>query len=90
MTITSYMTRQGFGDYSRAAAATREEMEDAALAYAAQEQSRPSIFRELGLKQARDRYAADAATAADLRTLVDAERITPEQASDYRRRHRWK
>lgn len=87
--ITSYMNRHGFGDYSHASQETREEMESTALEYAAQEQTRPSIFRAIGLKDARDRYEDDRATAADLMGLVQAGEITAEDAASYRTRHGW-
>lgn len=87
--IKSYMTRHGFGDYSHADQETRERMEAGALAYAAHEQTRKSIFSELGERRARERFAADTATAADLMTLQDIGAITEAQVSDYYARHKW-
>lgn len=88
-TIHAYMTAHAFGDYSRATAATREEMESAALEYAAQEQTRPSFWADLGAQQARERYESGTATARDLMTLQAAKAITPDQAEDYRSAHGW-
>lgn len=87
--INRYMITQAFGDYSHADQETREEMESTALEYAAQEQTRPGIFRAIGLKDARDRYEDDRATAADLMTLQQAGEITAEDAASYRTRHGW-
>lgn len=90
MTSTAaYMNRHAFGDYTNAPAVVREEMEDAALAYAAHEQTRPTIFKGIGLAAARERFEADRATAADLMSLTSAGTITAEQAQDYRARHEW-
>lgn len=90
MTIRDYMHRQAFGDYGRADNATREEMEDKALEYAAQEQTRPTIFKSAGAQAARDRYESDAATAQDLMSLQALGEITPEQVTEYRERHGWR
>lgn len=88
--ITAYMRRQAFGDYSRADAATREEMEAAALDFAAQEQARlTTVWQEAGARQARERYEADEATARDLIILQDAGAITAEDVANYYRRHGW-
>lgn len=89
MSISNYMDRHAFGDYRHAPAAVREERENAARAYAAHEQTRPTIFKEMGLTAARERFDADRATAADLISLTSAGTITPEQAQDYRARHGW-
>lgn len=90
MSIGAYMTAHCFGDYRRSDAATREEMEAAALEYAARKQTRPSIWREIGMQQARRNYAADRASKIDLMNLQAAGEITPEQAESYRARHGWK
>ena len=87
--IAAYMRRHGFGDYSRADAATREEMEDAALEFAAREQTRPGIWQEAGERQARARYGAGTATARDLMSLQAAGAITAEDAQSYRAAHGW-
>ena len=44
----AYMDRHAFGNYTNAPAAVREERENAALAFAANEQTRPTIFKEIG------------------------------------------
>lgn len=87
--VTDYMKRQGFGDYSKADAATREEMENLALEHAAREQTRPSIFRELGAERARESYENGTATQADLINLIGLGDITKEDAEDYYRAHGW-
>lgn len=87
--IAQYMRRQSFGDYSRADAATREQMETAALEFAAQEQTRPSAWQEAGARQARERYEADEATARDLMNLQAAGAITAEDVASYYQRHGW-
>lgn len=89
MSITTYMHRQAFGDYSRAGYETREEMEALALDYAAHEQARPTIFKAIGAQQARHRYDTDRATAHDLDTLQALGIITAQQADAYRIRHQW-
>ena len=90
MSIAAYMNHHAFGDYSHAPAAVRMNRESAALEYAAQEQTRPTIFKEIGLAAARERFEADRATAADLMSLASAGTITAEQAQDYRARHGWR
>lgn len=87
--ITAYMRRQAFGDYSHADAATREEMEAAALEFAAQEQTRPTVWQEAGARQARERYEADEATARDLMNLQAAGAISADDVTSYYRRHGW-
>ncbi len=87
--ITAYMRRKAFGDYSHASQETRERMEAGALEYAAHEQTRKSIFSELGERRARERFDADTATAADLITLQAIGAITESQISDYYARHNW-
>lgn len=87
--ITSYMTRHGFGDYSHASQETRERMEAGALDYAAHEQTRRSTLGELEERRARERFDADTATAADLITLQTLGAITAAQVSDYYARHKW-
>jgi len=87
--ITQYMRRQAFGDYSHADAATREQMEAAALEFAAQEQTRPTVWQEAGARQARERYEADEATARDLVILQAAGAITAEDVDSYYQRHGW-
>lgn len=88
--ITQYMRRQAFGDYSHADATTREEMEAAALKFAAQEQTRlVALWQEAGARQARERYEADEATARDLMNLQDAGAITAEDVASYYQRHGW-
>lgn len=87
--ITAYMRRQAFGDYSRADATTREEMEAAAFEFAAQEQTRLTVWQEAGARQVRERYEADEATARDLIILQDAGAITAEDVASYYRRHGW-
>lgn len=88
--ITQYMRRQAFGDYSHADATTREEMEAAALEFAAQEQTRlVALWQEAGARQARERYEADEATARDLMNLQDAGAITAEDVASYYQRHGW-
>ena len=88
--ITQYMRRQAFGDYSHADATTREEMEAAALEFAAQEQTRlVFLAQEAGARQARERYEADEATARDLMNLQDAGAITAEDVASYYQRHGW-
>jgi len=88
--ITAYMRRQAFGDYSRADATTREEMEAAALEFAAQEQTRlVALWQEAGARQAHERYEADEATARDLIILQDAGAITAEDVAIYYQRHGW-
>lgn len=89
MSIAAYMDRHAFGDYSHAPAAVRMDRESAALEYVAHEQTRPTIFKEIGLAAARERFDADRATAADLISLTSADAITAEQAQDYRARHGW-
>lgn len=87
--IVAYMDRHAFGNYTNAPAAVREERENAALAFAANEQTSPTIFKEIGLAAARERFEADRATAADLMSLTSAGTITADQAQDYRARHGW-
>lgn len=89
MSISNYMSCHAFGDYRHAPAAVHMDRESAALEYAAQEQTRPTIFKEIGLAAARERFTADRATAADLISLTSAGTITAEQAQDYRARHGW-
>ena len=89
MSISNYMNHYAFGDYRHATAAVRMDREFAALEYAAQEQTRPTIFKEIGLAAARERFTTDRATAADLISLTSADAITAEQAQDYRARHGW-
>ena len=89
MSIAAYMNRHAFGDYRHAPAAVRMDHESAALEYAAHEQTAPTIFKEIGLAAARERFTTDRATAADLMSLTSADAITAEQAQDYRARHGW-
>ena len=87
--ITEYMTRQGFGDYSHADRQTREEMEDLALEYAAQEQTRPTVFSKLGAERMAQRYANGTATAEDIISLRSNDSITKEEAEAYYHEHGW-
>ena len=87
--LATYMRRQAYGDYSHASEDTREEMETAALAYAAQEQTRLSIFSTIGARRARERYDAGTATAADLQTLQALGAITDDETQSYRTAHGW-
>lgn len=88
--ITNYMERQGFGDYSKADSATREEMENLALEHAAREQARPSIFRELGAERARKNYENGTATQTDLINLIGLGDITKDEAMEYYTSRGWK
>lgn len=88
--ITAYMQRMGFGDYHHADAATREEMEAAALEFAAWwEPTSASVWRQTGIRQSRERYKAGHARAIDLMTLEARGDITAEQAEAYRQAHGW-
>lgn len=88
--ISAYMRRQAFGDYSHADSTTREERHAAALEFAAHEQTRPTFYAELGAQQARERYDTGRATARDLMNLQADGTITAKQAEDYRARHGWR
>lgn len=89
MTTASYMDRHAFGDYRRADAATRDEMERAALEYAAREQTAPTVYKAAGARAQLERYQNDRATADNLISLISAETIATEQANAYRARHGW-
>lgn len=87
--ICDYMDAHGFGDYSRADYRTRCEMENAALAYAAKEQTRPSFFVYLSAKRMRERYEDGTASASDVRNLIMSRTISVIDAMNYYRAHGW-
>ena len=87
--INEYMRRQGFGDYSRADDATREEMENLALKYEAQRQAEPTIFAEIGAKRQMQRYEDGTATAQDIIALRGSDAITVDEATRYYETHGW-
>lgn len=87
--INAYMKRQAFGDYSKADDKTREEMENLALRYEAQQQARPSALVDLAAKQRVERYEDGTATAQDIIALRSSDAITVDEATRYYEAHGW-